>query len=551
MHLKTRISEKRKNVIMILFSVCLSLVGVLTILLFESSLSKNVLQGLNVDFFTLGHFVLFILLIIGFYVLLRLADKLVCSISVYKEDAVEHKMIVLKVFIINIFFWGIWFWVYFPGTGMNDTINCIMSTGNDNQTLVYQLIIYYGIQIFTKLTNSMIKAYAILVIAQMILMSIIIAQLVSWLNKKGIRRLYVNLMIMYYALMPVIADYSITLVKDTLFSVCIAAVIPLLYDLVIQNDKTTKRKRFYSTFFAFLLGICVLRSNGIYIVFIVLLALIITKLKNKKYILSLFMVLLLINISLSVCQKEFISNDGSFRESIGVPLAQIGAVLYTDSYISETDRETLNNLLPTEIWKQGYCYSFADLIKFNDKFNLHWLNENKGEFIKVWFSVLTDNLGMYIKAYLCHTYGFWNIAPLNITSIDYTQSYFTRINNNTGDDSFWGEFCRANNLENKEIAPGSIRAQLDSIFRGGFCINLIVGAGIMLWLCVWCMIELIIYKKYRICLVFLPVLLNWATLMVAAPASFIYRYSFYLVVSLPLLFLITLMQVDSNKNVIE
>ena len=245
MHLKTRISEKRKNVIMILFSVCLSLVGVLTILLFESSLSKNVLQGLNVDFFTLGHFVLFILLIIGFYVLLRLADKLVCSISVYKEDAVEHKMIVLKVFIINIFFWGIWFWVYFPGTGMNDTINCIMSTGNDNQTLVYQLIIYYGIQIFTKLTNSMITAYAILVIAQMILMSIIIAQLVSWLNKKGIRRLYVNLMIMYYALMPVIADYSITLVKDTLFSVCIAAVIPLLYDLVIQNDKTTKRKRFY------------------------------------------------------------------------------------------------------------------------------------------------------------------------------------------------------------------------------------------------------------------------------------------------------------------
>ena len=82
MHLKTRISEKRKNVIMILFSVCLSLVGVLTILLFESSLSKNVLQGLNVDFFTLGHLVLFILLIIWFFVLLRLADKLVCSISV-------------------------------------------------------------------------------------------------------------------------------------------------------------------------------------------------------------------------------------------------------------------------------------------------------------------------------------------------------------------------------------------------------------------------------------------------------------------------------------
>lgn len=259
------------------------------------------------------------------------------------------------------------------------------------------------------------------------------------------------------------------------------------------------------------------------------------------------MILFVVTTSFSICEKKLKPNDVNFREAIGVPLAQIGAVLVTDGYISETDRETLNNLLPLDIWREGYSYSFADSIKFNSSFNNQWLNENKGKFISAWFSILRDNFGTYIKAYLCHTYGFWNISPLNITSIDYTQSYFRRVNNNTSDDSFWGEFCTTNNLKNSDISYGTVREQVDAMFRVGFCINLILGVGIMFWLCVWCMIELIIYKKYKICFVFLPTLLNWATLMVAAPASFIYRYGFYLVLSCPILFLITLMQINHDE----
>lgn len=274
----------------------------------------------------------------------------------------------------------------------------------------------------------------------------------------------------------------------------------------------------------------------------------ITKLKPKNYILSLLLIVVVVNVGLAVSEEKLISSDANFRESIGIPLAQIGAVLATDGNISDADREILDNLLPVDIWRERYSFSYADSIKFDGSFNNQWLNQNKGEFINAWFSVLKDNLNIYMKAYLCHTYGFWNISPLNITSIDYTQSFFCRINNNTGDDSFWGEFCTTNNLVNREIIFGSLRGQIDTVFQQGFRINLILGPGIMFWLCILCLIELIIYRKYRICIIFLPVLLNWATLMVAAPASFIYRYSFYLVLSLPILFLITLMKVNSSKN---
>ncbi len=552
MDFKAKSRLTRKNIIMFMFSCCLSLIGVLTICFYKSSLSKNVMQGLNVRVFTFFHLLMLILGVIVFYKLLLLADRLVRKNSIYRPNISERDHNIFgKVFLINMASWGIWFWVYFPGTGMNDTINCIMSYHNDNQTLIYQLLIYYGIQVFTKITNNMTIAYAILVIAQMVLMAMTIAFLVSWLDNKGIKRIYIILVVAYYAFMPAVADYSITLVKDTLYGVCMVAVIPLLYELVVQGGTPIINKKFYCGLLISLLGVNLLRSNGKYIVFIVLFVLMIIKLNYKKTILSLVIIFLLINTCLGIFEKKIITSDVAFRESIGVPLAQIGAVLVTDGYISETDRESLNNLLPLDIWREGYAYSFADTIKFNGSFNNQWLNENKGKFIDIWYSILIDNLGIYIKAYLCHTYGFWNISPMNITSIDFSQSYFRRVNNNTGDDSFWGEFCISNNLRNHSIENGTVREQLDTILKRGFQINLVLGAGIVLWLCVWCMVELIIYKKYMVCFAFLPILLNWMTLMIAAPASFIYRYSFYLILSVPILFIIVMIQVNddiTNQN---
>ena len=426
------IGLKRKNIIIASFSLCLSLIGVLTVSFFEPSLRKDIMQGLNVKIFSFEYFILFILLAIAFYILFERIDGLIYKINIYQVKTIDgNPRVFIKVFVINTACWGLWFWLYFPGTGMNDTINCIMSFHNFNQTLIYQLIIYYGIRFLTKLTHNMTIAYAILVVVQMLVMSLIIAWVISWLSKKGIKKSYINLVITYYALMPTVADYSITLVKDTLFSLCILATIPLLYDLIENCGEPIKNKKFYIVFLMSLFGINVLRSNGKYIVIIILLILLIAKLKIRNYILSMFIVLFAINAILAVGEKNIISNDAVFRESIGVPLAQIGAVLVSDGYISETDREILNTILPLDMWRDGYNFSFVDPIKFNDCFNNQWLNQNKEKFINVWFTMLKDNLGTYVKAYLCHTYGFWNISPLNITSIDYTQSFFRRINNNT------------------------------------------------------------------------------------------------------------------------
>ena len=65
----------RKNIIMMVFSVCLGLVGVLTVSLFEPSLRKDVIQGLNTKIFSSEHFALLILFAVIFYVFFQRIDE--------------------------------------------------------------------------------------------------------------------------------------------------------------------------------------------------------------------------------------------------------------------------------------------------------------------------------------------------------------------------------------------------------------------------------------------------------------------------------------------
>lgn len=542
------ISQQKK--ILIFFSSLFGFIGTFTIVLYKSSLKQDVFQALNIQFFSVSNLFIFMFLFVLFYGGLQNIEKFIVKGDIKKSfiDTKYTKKVFYKSFILNIVFWGIWFLVYFPGCGMNDTINCIASPHDDIQPIVYQLIIYYGMQIFAKITSNMTISYAILVLIQMIVMSMVVAWNAKWLFEKGLKPLYLNLFILYYALMPAIADYSITLVKDTLFGLFMMSLIPFLYDLIEKNGTPIRNRKFLILFLFILFGISALRPNGKIIVLVLIILLLKSKMYNKKYILFVLGIIVIFNCGITICEKELKTTDVSFRESIGVPLTQIGAVLNVDGYISEEDKQVLNNILPVEEWKAAYRFSFVDTIKFHEKFNQEWLNENKGEFLKTWFSILKDNFSIYVKAYICHTYGFWNCSPLNISSTDFSQSYFTRINNNTSEDSFWGEFCSKHGLRNRDILFDSISRQLDIIFQSFFNINLILGPGILFWISISFMMFLFLHKKYQICIVFAPTILSWVTMMIATPASFIYRYSFYLVVSLPILIILTLFQIGGKSK---
>lgn len=187
---------KRKTIIFVVFDILLSLAGLFTILLFKPSLTKDTVKGLSITIFSIQNLFIFVVLFIFILIFLRHIDKLLHEMKVYETNEIYNsKIFYWKTFVITCASWGIWFWLYYPGAGMNDTIADITTFHNGIQPLVYQLIIYYGVNGLTNFTHSMTVAYAILVVTQMGIMSLIISWIANWLKRKGLSHILINLFV--------------------------------------------------------------------------------------------------------------------------------------------------------------------------------------------------------------------------------------------------------------------------------------------------------------------------------------------------------------------
>ena len=252
---------------------------------------------------------------------------------------------------------------------------------------------------------------------------------------------------------------------------------------------------------------------------------------------------------LNTTKKYHSREDTGFQEMSSVPYAQIAATIIQKGNIDSKSVEVFEEVLPIEDWKSGYRFSFSDPIKFNASFNRDYLNEHKLEFLAAWSRTLRKNLPIYVQSYMYHTYGFWNVSPFNQTATDYTQSFFTKINNNTGEDSYWGKFLNKINLKNISGFSEPVYKCMDFILKGAFCVSLSFSPGMMIWSVFACLAMLIMKKKYKSCMIALPTVLVWITLMLASPSSLIYRYSFYLVLNLPVILSMTVLNLYRDMDI--
>lgn len=480
------------------------------------------------------------------YILIKNASEYIDAITV-KNCAYQGKHTFVIAFICCFLCWSFWFATFYPGTGMNDTLNCIMNQyGSENQPILFQIIIWNGIRFGMLLFGSMTSSYAMLVAIQMLIMAYLIARTVSWVEHKVPQKVIVYCIMAYYALLPIIADYSIALLKDSLYAVFVARFMIYSYEAVITNGKGVCSAKNYLAILGNVACICAFRNNGKFVAIIALCGLLCVCHYGKKAIVSMICIICFLTIGITNWEKSNFQTDVGFRESVGVPLAQIGAVLNDPkSKLSDDDLDILNKVLPVEIWKNNYQPSFVDRIKFNEEFNNNWLNENKALFIKTWGHIVSNNLVTSIKAYMCHSYGYWSLMPF---PPDESQSVFTAINNNTSPETVWGLFCSKNNLQNHSLLPQSVSGTIAYALQSYCLVNMLVTPGFMILLI--CIAAAMLAKRFgrRIIIALLPVYVNWGTMMIASPASLIYRYSFYLVLSLPIVYVMIIgLQGDRQK----
>lgn len=420
---------------------------------------------------------------------------------------------------------------FLPGMGMDVDTTVILRNGIIawRQHPVIYCFIVQVLAIVGQLLGDINYGILLYSLLQMILLSGTCTYAVWWLYKRKCPDALLILLIVYFVSSFVIADYSITMLKDTMFSATLLFWSFLVYD-IIDTDGAILGSFSYRCFYLFIALSCiVLRNNGIYVCIVVGLCLYTIVGKWRKKLLILTVIAALLGSAPNACLKIITGRKPLFQEAVAIPLQQIARVAAVDGKITEKQRLFLEKLFPVESMKEKYDPRRADNVKWDGGFQREWLDDNRGEFIKIWAGMLKSNLPIYIDAYINQTYGLWTVHP-RIAPADI---YYT---------------IESEDIHGLHVLPPDWENGLQTLYQQN---AKFLDTGICIWIVLLLGIIIRINKGNRYALVILPVVIVWLTLMVSVPAMN-FRYVFWYPLALPVILLMAicpLRKLDTGERV--
>lgn len=451
-------------------------------------------------------------------------------------QAFPGKRIFWGNFLLLTLSWTLCLLVYFPGVGMNDGLNVLMGRlSSANQFPVYYCIYVVILGKIGNLLGSLQYAVALYSVLQILLTAAICAGILTFLQARSSSRLFRLLAAAYYILQPTLAIYSISMLKDTVFSsllVLYGILLFLIKETCFRNPAedsfVSPKQRRQALFLLFLVSsllISVLRSNGIYIVAACLLFLLITDPRGRKQLLITALSLLFVNIAGSMIMQHYnVRHNAS--ETLGIPIQQISAVVACDGDLSSEEEDILRQYIEPEKIRELYYPGSADTVKWSDSFNRPYLNASTGEFLSLWAGLLPKNFRIYVQAYLQEIYWFW--APVQQGGIQ----MFDTIED-IMDNDYLADFLVQNGIHDAPVLKGTASDFLKSFYQSG---SHFFREGV----CFWIMIFSIVlascrkWKLRQILPFYLPQLLTWLTIMVSTPINNSFRYVLFYAYAMPI-----------------
>ena len=471
---------------------------------------------------------------LGWFIIITIAAAAISGVlfSRFGRDAQEKKF--------SIRFWAVksavmflcWFpylLIFYPGNLSVDSYWSLQQILGNSPLNNAHPILYTGfVGIFVKL-GMVIKdlefGIALYSAAQMLILSAVFGGLIEWFRKRGSGLILQVLATCFFALNPLIAMYSVTMWKDILFSTWIILLVCFLYYLIQQDVQVLCSRKMKAVLSVLCLLIAFGRNNGTYIVVLVLVCLILFYRKVwKKLILTFVGIIAFIYIVQGPVYSLAGVEKGNLAESLAVPLQQIAYTVKNDGYITEEQKEFLNNILPLDEMKKAYLPHSVNGVKFDPQFDNEYLEEHFGEFIKVWAQMLPHNFGSYVKAYLMHTSGYWHVG-----TSDWRCIY--GVIDSPGIES-------SNILQ--DLTGTDLREKINDMIEPEESIlkdNLLYSIGASVWLVIFTAFFFLCAGRKEKLLCLIPLLGNWATIMIAVPTHCEFRYMFCFHLAIPIMIL--------------
>ncbi|MDE7416242.1 MAG: hypothetical protein K2N44_08075 [Lachnospiraceae bacterium] len=423
--------------------------------------------------------------------------------------------------------WFVFFLAFYPGTAMNDTIRIIedpLKLSNQHPIL-YNMYLYAFYRAGCFLHNPNL-GLAFLSLVQMAGMAFVLAKAVTMLRQRGAVRWLCCTLTVYFGIAPLFPTYAVSAIKDTPFSFCLFALLLLLFKLASGNGTLLDSKSDLLQMSLWLFGIISFRNNGIMIVLGLALTLCLFYKKHIKQILILFggvVVLWLLVRSLITPA----GNEPLFQERVGIPLQQTAAVVVKGKPLEEDEAQYLYRLLPEEEW-QNYSPGCSDTLKWSEQFDREYLNQTKGQFIRIWGKLLLKNPRVCAEAYLLSTYGIWGIETRN------KEQYYNK--------EIWENTL---GLYQNSPLPELLRKLIVVYYCNRFTYRYL-SMGTAYWLLFAVTLWLLYRKLYQYVVITVPLWLLFVSLLVATPIAFAFRYGFVIAMAFPFYVLLPFM--DSREG---
>lgn len=420
----------------------------------------------------------------------------------------------------------------FPGTFSTDSYASISILQGElpwsnAHPVFYTLLIGPFVALGNAVGNMTVGLFAFSLV-QLTLMAAVCSYACAWLRKMGMPLLAVFAALAFFAFNPVIARYATTMWKDVPFAMTMLLVILQLFEIALTKGAAIQSPRACIKLALLTLLTCLLRNNGIYAMAAGVVVLIAVWRKAWKWFMPMVGAIVLAQLISGPFYTSLGIEPSPFRESVGIPIQQISAVVAEGGEMTEEQLEVFSQLVDPKAVAEVYAPYSSNFVKYHESFSDEWLNAHKKEFLQLYFEVGLKNPAIYTRAWIGATQGYWNME---------THSWVV------------SEAGRnlAYEATGLEILNGDSETNYDELRKSSFLsplFNMGFAAWVMIALCAFRWIK----GDRKLITAYIPLIALWGTMLIAAPFYCEFRYQFPIHLLLPVIFASAFFTTASNTS---
>ncbi|MBB3907743.1 DUF6020 family protein [Anoxybacteroides rupiense] len=338
------------------------------------------------------------------------------------DHLASSKWSLFKYAVPSIILWGGYALAIFPAAMTFDSVDQWHQAHTGHFSNWHPLMYTLFIMGLTKIWDSP----AIVALSQIIIISLIFGYCMAQFEKAGIRRFWLWIVSILFAINPINGIYSITIWKDILYSAFILLFSTTIFHLVITNGKWLNSKKSTWIFFLAAFGVVFFRHNGFPVFLVMLIVLLMVFRRQwKPLILSGGSIIAFYLIFTGPVFHYLKVAPSDPNEVLSIPTQQIARVIEQGGKLTEEQAQYLNQILPLPLWKQYYHPYITNRIKFSKEYNRSAIfPDHLSTYMRTWLEICAQNPKIAKEAFLKQTSLVWQ---MNEPQDGHTYTFVTNV----------------------------------------------------------------------------------------------------------------------------